>query len=126
MRKAIDAIAAALVMAVVAAQGAGAQASPEIWRSVAAQVDLGSEIALRLQDGRRFRASLVGVTNDALLVQPKTRVPVPIQAVPYEEIVRMERTRPGIGAGKAVAIGVVTGVGAFFGIMAIMFAAIGD
>jgi hypothetical protein len=126
MRKANDVIAAVLVMAVVAAQGAGAQTSPDIWRSVAAQVDLGSEIALGLQDGRRFRASLVGVTNDALLVQPKTRVPVPIQAVPYEEIVRMERTRPGIGAGKAVAIGVVTGVGAFFGIMALMFAAIGD
>ena len=38
----------------------------------------------------------------------------------------MERTKPGIGAGKAVAIGVVTGVGAFFGLMAILFAAAGD
>jgi hypothetical protein len=81
---------------------------------------------VRLNDGRRFRATLVATRSDAMLVQPKTRVPVPIQAVPYEQIVRIERTKPGIGTGKAVAIGVATGVGAFFGILALLFAAVGD
>ena len=71
-------------------------------------------------------ATLVAVRSDAMLVQPKTRVPVPIQAVPYEQIVRVERTKPGIGTGKAVAIGAATGVGAFFGVLAILFAAVGD
>ena len=115
-----------LVATLVAAPCVGAQTAPDVWRSFAAKVDVGTEIDVRLLDGRRFRAALVGVRSDAMLVQPKTRIPVPIQAVPYEDIVRMERTKPGIGAGKAVAIGVATGVGAFFGIMAIMFAAVGD
>jgi hypothetical protein len=61
-----------------------------------------------------------------VLLQPKTRVPVPIQPVPYGEIVRLEKTRQGIGAGKAVAIGVATGVGAFFVTLAVMLAAVGD
>ena len=49
--------------------------------------------------------------------------PVPIQAVRYEDVIQIERTKPGIGAGKAVAIGVATGVGAFFGVLALLFAA---
>jgi hypothetical protein len=79
-----------------------------------------------LNDGQRFRATLVGVRADAVLLQPKTRIPVPIQAVPYEAIVRLERTRPGIGAGKAAAIGVATGVGAFFATLGVMLAMVGD
>ena len=126
MRKMIDVMTTALMVVLVAAQSVGAQTSPDIWRRFAAQVDVGTVIDVRLQDGRRFRAALVGVTDNAMLVQPRTRVPVPIQAVSYDEIVRMERTRRGMGAGKAVAIGAVTGVGAFFGIMAVMFALIGD
>ena len=77
---------------------------------------------VRLNDGRRLRATLVGVRDNAMLVQPKTRIPVPIQAVRYEDVIQIERTKPGIGAGKAVAIGVATGVGAFFGILALLFA----
>ena len=38
---------------------------------------------------------------------------------------QIERTKPGIGAGKAVAIGVATGVGAFFAVLALLFA-VGD
>jgi hypothetical protein len=62
-----------------------------------------------------MRATLVGVRADAVLLQPKTRIPVSIQAVPYDSIVGMEPRRPAIVPGKAVAIGVATGVGAFFG-----------
>jgi hypothetical protein len=103
-----------------------AQVPPEVWRSFAERVAVGSELDVRLSDGRRFRATLIGVNDDAILLQPSTRVPVPVQAVPYDEIVRLERTKRGIGAGKAVAIGVATGVGAFFGTLAVMLAAVGD
>jgi hypothetical protein len=61
-----------------------------------------------------------------MLVQPKTRIPVPIQAVPYEDVIQIERTRSGIGAGKAAAIGVAAGVGAFFGIVALFMGVAGD
>src|SRR5262245_54151510 len=115
----------ALVL-LMSAQGAIAQTPSDIWRSFAEKMDVGTELNVRLNDGRRVRATLVGARGDAVLLLPKTRVPVPTQAVPYDEIVRLERTKTGGGAGKAVAIGVATGVGVFFGILALLYAAAGD
>ena len=115
-----------LLVVLTTAHVVAAQVPPDIWRSFAERVAVGSELDVRLSDGRRFRATLIGVNDDAILLQPRTRVPVPVQAVPYEEILRLERTKGGIGAGKAVAIGVATGVGAFFGTLALMLAAVGD
>ena len=103
-----------------------AQVPPQIWRTFAERVGVGTELSVRLSDGRRFRATLVGVENDAVLLQPRTRIPVPAQAIAYDEIVRLERTKGGIGAGKAVAIGAAIGVGAFFGTFAVMIALLGD
>ena len=116
----------ALLIVLIAVQGVAAQTTADVWRSFAERVDVGTELNVRLNDGRRFRATLVGVRDNAMLVQPKTRIPVPIQAVPYEDVIQIERTRRGIGAGKAVAIGAATGVGAFFGILALMLSVGGD
>ena len=110
----------------LAAHSVAAQTSSEIWRSFAEQIDVGTELNVRLNNGRRFRATLVGVRDNAMMVQPKTRIPVPIQAVPYEDVIQIERTRSGIGAGKAVAIGVAAGVGAFFAVVALFMGIAGD
>jgi hypothetical protein len=126
MRKTLHLVTAVVLVVLVTVQAVGAQTSADIWRSFAERVDVGSDVHVRLNDGRHFRATLVAVRSDAMLVQPKTRVPVPIQAVPYEQIVRVERTKPGVGAAKAVAIGVATGVGTFFGILALLYGAVGD
>jgi hypothetical protein len=115
-----------VLIGVLATQSIAAQTSSEIWRSFAERVEAGTELNVRLKDGQRLRATLVGVRDDAMLLQPRTRVPVPIQAVPYEDVVRLERTSKGIGAGKAIAIGVVTGVGAFFATLAILLGAASD
>jgi hypothetical protein len=114
---------AVLLIALLTTQNLSAQTATDIWRSFAERMSVGTELNVRLKDGRRMRATLVGTRADAMLIQPKTRVPVPIQEVPYDDVLQLERTKPGIGAGKAVAIGVVTGVGAFFGILAIMVGA---
>ena len=116
----------ALILAVALSQTAAAQTLPDVWRSFAERLEVGTELNVRLSDGQRFRATLVGVRSDAVLLQPRTRVPVAVQSVPYEHINRLERTRHGIGAGKAVAIGVATGVGAFFATLGILLAAAGD
>ncbi len=116
----------AVLIAVLSAQGVTAQAPPDIWRDFAQRVHVGTELSVQLSDGRRVRAMLVGVRDNAVLLQPKTRIPVPVQAVPYEAIVRMEPRKAGHSVGKAAAIGVATGVGTFFGIMAVLFAAVGD
>lgn len=115
-----------LLIMVMAVYGVAAQTPPEIWKHFASQVELGTELNVRLNDGRQFKAIFVGIRDDAMLMQPKTRVPVPIQAVPYDDVLRMERTKAGMGAGKAIAIGAATGAGAFFGILAIMLGAVSD
>ena len=126
MRKTIRVATTVMLVVLVAAQSAIAQTAPEVWRSFAERLDVGTELTVRLNDGRSFRATLVAVRTDAMLLQPKTRIPVAIQSVPYEEIVRLERAKPATGAGKAVAIGVATGVGTFFGILALLYGLVGD
>jgi len=116
----------ALLIVLMAVQSVAAQTTADVWRSFAERVDVGTELNVRLNDGRRMRATLVGVRADAVLLQPKTRIPVSIQAVPYDSIVRMEPRKAGHSAGKAIAIGVATGVGAFFGIMLLIVAAVAD
>ena len=126
MRKVIHLATTTALIVFLAAHSVAAQTSSEMWRSFAERVDVGTELNVRLNNGRRFRATLVGVRDNAMMVQPKTRIPVPIQAVPYEDVIQIERTRSGIGAGKAVAIGVAAGVGAFFAIVALFMGVAGD
>ena len=121
-------LALVLMVAMVAPAGAGAQVPSDVWRGFVEKLDPGAELSVRLQDGTRFRAVVVGVRPDAILLQPKTRITVPVQAVPYEAIASLERRKPGngMGAAKTAAIGVGTGVAVFFTIMAIVFAAYSD
>ena len=116
----INRIIVAALIALLLAMPAAAQDQGGVWREFAARVDVGSELTVRLRDGQRFRATLIAVRDDAMLVQPKTRVPVPVQPVPYDAIQSLERRREGgIGPGKAAAIGVASGVGTFFALLLI-------
>jgi len=126
MRKTIHFVTTTALIVLMVVPRATAQTTSDIWKSFAEQTAVGTELKVRMNDGRRFRATLVGIGESAMLVQPRTRIPVPIQAVPFEDITQIERTKPGIGAAKAVAIGVATGVGTFFGILAIMLSVVSD
>jgi hypothetical protein len=117
------------VVAMLSAQTVLAQVSDtaSLWRAFAEKVEVGSSLKVRLYDGRKFTATLVQAQPGALLLQPRTRVPVPVQPVTYEAIASLERVRHGgIGAGKAAAIGVAAGVGAFLATLVIFIAAVSD
>jgi hypothetical protein len=95
----------------------------EIWRAFAGKVDVGTRLRIRLDDGQRVVATLIEADADGVLVQPRTRVPVPVQRIAYDRIASLERDDArGIGAAKAVAIGVASGVGAFLGTLLILIA----
>jgi hypothetical protein len=117
---------ATFVITIISLQSIAAQTTTEVWRSFAERIVVGTELNVRLNNGQRFRATLVGAQHDVVLLQPKTRIPVPVQAISYDSIVRIEPRKAGQGVGKAVAIGVATGVGTFFGVMALLVAAVGD
>jgi hypothetical protein len=120
---------ALFVAAMLSTQPAMAQVSDTaaVWRAFAERADVGSSVRVRLHDGQKFTATLVQAQAGALLLQPKTRLPVPVQPVAYESIASIERVRnDGVSAGKAAAIGVATGVGAFLATLFIFVAAIDD
>lgn len=114
-----------LLASPVAAQNAlGPEANADAWRTFASKLDVGSRVRVQLAGGQRFSAILIEASVGELLLQPRTRVPVPIQHVTYDRIVSLERDREGgIGPGKALAIGVAGGVAAFFGAVLIAIAA---
>jgi hypothetical protein len=120
------ALALLVILALMAPTWAEAQVQPDVWRGFVESVDPGTEINVRLRDGKRFRAILVASRPDSVLLQPKTRITVPVQSVPYDAIASLERRSKGTSAGKAAAIGVGSGVAVFFTIMAIVFAAFDD
>jgi hypothetical protein len=114
-----------LLMAMVVPCLAFAQTPPqsEIWRAFAQKVDVGTRLKVRLDDGQRVVATLIEADADGVLVQPRTRLPVPVQRIAYDRIASLERDDArAMGAGKAVAIGVASGVGAFLGTLLILIA----
>jgi hypothetical protein len=115
---------AVLIVAVLVPGLAVAQAvPPDVWRDVATRAGAGSDVRVRLADGTTFRATLVRVDDTGVMLQPKGRVPVPVQAVPYASIASIELQRKGgVGAGKAAAIGVAVGAAAFWGMVGIALA----
>ena len=126
MRGARDLVIVALLFVLVVPVGLGAQAPPDVWKTFASRIDVGAQLNVRLRNGQRFRATLIDAREDLLLLQPRTRVPVPVQPVAYDAILSLEQTKGGIGAGKAAAIGIATGVGAFFATLLIIVAAVSD
>ena len=124
---AIRLLAAFLAVTLALPMNALAQARGDVWRDFIARVDVGAEMNVQLRNGQRFRATLIAVRDDAVLLQPRTRVAVPVQAIPYDAIVRMDQRRGGgMAAGKAALIGVAAGAATFLAIVAIVFAAIDD
>ena len=105
MRGARDLVIVALLFVLVVPVGLGAQAPPDVWKTFASRIDVGAQLNVRLRNGQRFRATLIDAREDVLLLQPRTRVPVPVQPVAYDAILSLEQTKVGIGAGKAAAIG---------------------
>jgi hypothetical protein len=113
---------AVILIAAMSMPGAATAQAPgaDVWREFAGNVGIGSELNVRLADGTRFRATLVRVDDAALLLQPKTRVTVPVQAVPYEVIASLEKSKHGgAGVAKAIAIGAGVGAAAFWAMVAV-------
>jgi hypothetical protein len=87
----------------------------------------GSRVRVERVDGSTLHGTLMKAAADAIVVQKNTRVPEAPVEVPMDQIARVTiENGGGASTGKAVAIGIASGVGAFFAILAIAFAASGD
>jgi len=87
----------------------------------------GSRVRVERLDGSSFRGTLMKAEENSIVVQKSTRVAEPPVEIPMGQIARVTvENGGGTSTGKAVAIGIASGVGAFFAILAIAFAASGD
>jgi hypothetical protein len=105
------------------AQSAEPGTHAAVWRGLAERLPPSARVKLRLRGGERFTATLVDAQPDGLLVEPKTRLPVPVQRIAYADIASMELVQEGGSVGKAIAIGVASGAGAFLTLLMIALSA---
>jgi hypothetical protein len=92
------------------------------WKAVAAAIPLGSRVKVQTTRGKRMTATLIGVTDDSLVVKKHTRLPEPAVIVPYDEVAALERREgsDGTSVGKAIGIGLAAGAGAILTLFVIM------
>lgn len=99
----------------------------EAWRSFLGRLPAGAHIKVTLKNGKGLRATLMQLTDDTVVVNPRTRVPEPVLVIQLAELAAVElENESGTSIAKAVGIGVAAGVGAFFTILLIAITAIDD
>ena len=93
-------------------QGPARIADGDVLAGYAGQLRIGSRVKATITGNRTIRGTLVKRTDQALVIQPRTRVAEPLVEVPFAELLALEQETPSGGTGRAVAIGVGVGVGA--------------
>jgi len=95
-------------------------------KEMAVAIPLGSRVKAQTNDGKRVNGTLMSVTDDAVIIKKRTRLPEPAVTVQFAELARLElQTSEGMSPGKVIGIGLAAGAGAILTIFA-FFAAIGD
>jgi hypothetical protein len=83
----------------------------------------GSRVRVDRSDGTLLKGTLLKATADGIVIQTNTRVPEPPIDVPMSQVARVTLEGANSSTGRAIGIGVAAGLGAFFGILAIIAAA---
>jgi hypothetical protein len=117
MRKLIALIVAMTIPATPAGLAAQQSAPPVIeaaaFRQMAASIPLGSRVRVQTTAGRRLTATLMNVTDEAIVVKRESRVPERALSIRFEDLSSLKRHEPrGLGLGKALGIGLAAGAGA--------------
>lgn len=95
-------------------------------KQMASKMPLGARIKAQTLSGAKINGTLMGVTDEAVLIKKNTRVPEPAVTVPYSDLGRLElQGNEGMNAAKIVGIGLAAGAGAILTLFA-FFAALDD
>jgi hypothetical protein len=101
-------------------------AESDAWRALAAALEPGAFISVRLTDGQRLTGTLVRATADGILLKPKTRLPVPARELSFADVESIERAKQGMKPGVKVLLGAGIGVGALMLVVGLLYAALGS
>jgi hypothetical protein len=99
---------------------------PDDWRRYITNLPIGTTLTIDLVDGTRVTGVILGVEQDVVIVQPRTRLPSPARRVRFDTIAALAPRSTGLDAGKAIAIGAVSGAASFLALFLIVWAALGD
>jgi len=99
---------------------------PEVLRKYVTQLPLGTTVRIELTDGKSLIGTLMAVEQDVVIVQPRTRLPERERRIPLRTIVSLAPDSKNLNVGKAMAIGVGTGVASFLGLFLVVWYALGD
>jgi hypothetical protein len=88
------------------------QDAPDMWRAFAQKLDAGTLVGVRTRDGTFVEGHLIQVTNEAVRINPKTRIRVPVREIAFTDIDKIERRRDRWSPGAKVLLGVGIGAGA--------------
>lgn len=91
------------------------------WHTVANAIPLGSKVKVRTINGDRYSGTLMRVDDSSVMVKRSARVPEPALTVTFDRVANLERDHGsgGFSWGKALAVGVGTGVGAILTMLVI-------
>src|SRR5258705_5608289 len=94
-----------------------AQAGSDVsaWRMLAEKLEGGAALDVRLNNGKHFKATFIGAHEETMVVQRKTRVPVPVEEVRYDAIASMSRVQSSSLSGGKIARIALGSAGAVIG-----------
>ncbi|HYU79767.1 MAG TPA: hypothetical protein VEK56_12330 [Vicinamibacterales bacterium] len=96
-----------------AQKSATAVAEGAALKQMAAAIPLGSRVKAQTTSGRQVSGTLMGVSDEAVMIKRKTRLTEPAVTVEFAELERLElQLNEGMSAGKIVAVGLAAGAGA--------------
>jgi hypothetical protein len=89
------------------------------------KLPIGTHTKLELIDGRKIKATLMSVEDNAVVVKRNTRIPEPPIRIELNRIIDADIDR-GSSVGKAIAIGTAAGAGAALGVIFLLVAIYSD
>ena len=94
----------------------------DLWRQYAMRLPIGATVKVRTTGGERRTAVLMTVDDTGITVKPRTRIPEPVQHVPFDHLTQLELAHANSNIAKAAAIGGAVGGGVFLGLLMLLFA----
>jgi hypothetical protein len=109
-------IAVVLLVAVFFVSPARAQGQTELWRAFAEKLPPGALVLVRLGNGSAVQGHVVRITQDAMTVLPKKRLPEPVRELEFADVQSIETRKEGMSPGAKV----LAGAGAAAGVVVLL------
>jgi hypothetical protein len=95
---------------------ARAQSQSDLWHSFAEKLPPGARVVVRLANGSTVQGQIVRITQDAMTVLPKKRLPEPVRVVAFDDVQSIETRKEGMSPGAKV----LAGAGAAGGVLLLL------